>query len=1074
MILRPKYLILLLFTIGLLSLSPSIVSAQDSVEIITIEHNVNSTNQVILINSLGSDYILILPAALGLLGTIFLAWYILPNSLSSLQVAFEVDENLFEVHRLTKKRKDARKLLRLKGVRRGVLTYLMAMTALSILICELLIGPREYYVPVTILMAVCVVVPVLVSPWETLIAQLDQMRSTKIKGIFALIRRLWAILFISGGSLAGLMYGYRRHGELTPTWITIALLVFMSPTIFAYGRILGASWNMLLLSKWRSVRGKSTPINPDKPGVLGRISALILVIFLFTMPFTATNGVFTVIYVTFSGMEKDLALNILNYGGVGGWYLVDSAQMQSLIEQYQYLKNVPQILAMFLTLNIAIVGLAFIFELIRNLFLGGQSFGGTGGVSLAATREIRSEGDVQGRLLYFAFAGFSGYTVLLVVLACYKEFGSLMPFTELLAEKGFGEYEILRTTWTFIASGQAIFLLIWILSVWKFIPLRNYSFDLSPDERRAGAFRRGTNDWMQKKIDKAVKTDDLDFLITFQAESIQGDQSLVRLAKAKAKMFEFALRGLWPKAITEARNVLAQQGGEDDDARLLISVGHVACRRIDAAREALSSLENEDDYSEPEVISFIADYFNPWQGRASDDDLWDFKGEPMIDNLTDVMERFGLWSPDSLSPLSRGDKDLLVEHNELMQVAMLRGQREHTMALEKAFTLVRRKPHMVKARISLALCLLDQGEWHLALDVYESLAAVAAADPRTEGLGEILGVPNRGYDELSAPIPHEVLLSTRRDNTSKQYLSKLKPYLKEAPTNPAVGLHFKKKIDVSLSANAMIVADQSVMRAVEPRYRVSNLVLFMRFFILWPSFIATGWWVSKNFTQGYIFNSAETFLWPIVTFSLFFIQFLFSRISRTQRRVVKQTDQKAMIAYAKRLKRSRVDLSIEKVPIGNHMLMSGILVTISNAVYDLGLPGWLSVRLEKPKNLRSNLRARSKQIRSSKSPRYKNLPYEWWKNQPRALSKESQELKKKISLVLQDFAGKKQSQQKKLRQKSRNMSSLGLEGDSMIYSGDRTKKTDGPKRKPKGSPPNKNNASEGSFDIENFLDNKRR
>ena len=68
-----------------------------------------------------------------------MAWNILPNSLSSLQVAFEADDNLFEVHRLTKKRSDARELLWLKGVPRGVLTYLMAMTALSILICELLI-----------------------------------------------------------------------------------------------------------------------------------------------------------------------------------------------------------------------------------------------------------------------------------------------------------------------------------------------------------------------------------------------------------------------------------------------------------------------------------------------------------------------------------------------------------------------------------------------------------------------------------------------------------------------------------------------------------------------------------------------------------------------------------------------------------------------------------------------------------------------------------------------------------------------------------------------------------------------
>ena len=161
-----------------------------------------------------------------------------------------------------------------------------------------------------------------------------------------------------------------------------------------------------------------------------------------------------------------------------------------------------------------------------------------------------------------------------------------------------------------------------------------------------------------------------------------------------------------------------------------------------------------------------------------------------------------------------------------MQVAMLRGQREHTMALEKAFTIVRRKPQMVKARVSLALCLLDQGEWHLALDVYESLAEMAAADPRTEALGEILGVPTRGYDELSAPVPHEVLLSSRRENSDKKYLSKLKPYLKEAPTNASVGLHFKKQKDVSLTANAMIAADQSVMRGVEPKYRVRNLVFF--------------------------------------------------------------------------------------------------------------------------------------------------------------------------------------------------------------------------------------------------------
>ena len=52
--------------------------------------------------------------------------------------------------------------------------------------------------------------------------------------------------------------------------------------------------------------------------------------------------------------------------------------------------------------------------------------------SLASPREIRSEERAQGRILYFAFAGFSGYTVLLLLLVCYKEFGDNMPFTDLL------------------------------------------------------------------------------------------------------------------------------------------------------------------------------------------------------------------------------------------------------------------------------------------------------------------------------------------------------------------------------------------------------------------------------------------------------------------------------------------------------------------------------------------------------------------------------------------------------------------------------------------------------------------
>ena len=81
------------------------------------------------------------------------------------------------------------------------------------------------------------------------------------------------------------------------------------------------------------------------------------------------------------------------------------------------MKSVPQILAMFLTLNIAIVGLAFIFGLIE-ICSWGAVIWSTGGL-VAATRKLDLK--VMFKVVtVFAFAGFGGYTVLLVVLACTK------------------------------------------------------------------------------------------------------------------------------------------------------------------------------------------------------------------------------------------------------------------------------------------------------------------------------------------------------------------------------------------------------------------------------------------------------------------------------------------------------------------------------------------------------------------------------------------------------------------------------------------------------------------------------
>ena len=53
----------------------------------------------------------------------------------------------------------------------------------------------------------------------------------------------------------------------------------------------------------------------------------------------------------------------------------------------------------------------------------GPAFGGLGGVLLATLEN--SFGKSAARVLYFAFAGFSGYTALLLILVYCKEFGDL-------------------------------------------------------------------------------------------------------------------------------------------------------------------------------------------------------------------------------------------------------------------------------------------------------------------------------------------------------------------------------------------------------------------------------------------------------------------------------------------------------------------------------------------------------------------------------------------------------------------------------------------------------------------------
>ena len=932
------------------------------------------------------------PFLIAFITAIVLWKWMIPSQLSGLQVGFEIDDGLYEVHRLSKGRGGVRRLIQLPNVGFGIALYMMAMTGVLLLIAELIFEPEVYYLPNILLMGLLVLIPILISPWESLNGQLvgKRMGIGKTKLVRVFIRRFGTLVGLFLASIGSyLLIMPEIESSQRPLALAIAVLIFMGPTILAYGRIMGASWNMLMIGKFRTWLGRPNPIDAEKLGFVGRAFAFILMLFLVTMPFTAINGIVTVIHVMLN--DPNNSQDVLNYGGILGHEVYLLIQENPLLAEWEALKSLPEVLAAYLSLNIAIVGLAFIFELIRNLFLGGQAFGGLGGVLLATPREIRSEDNAQARVLYFAFAGFSGYTALLLILVCYKEFGDLMPFIEWFESNGFDEKNRLLVTWIFIAVGQAIFLVTWILSVAKFNILRNLKFDLNPDERREGAIMSGGGNWMFDLIEDAAAKNDLDALIRFQMRSIGEDEAIVRMAKSRARMLEMAIRGLWPAAIEEGKKVLAQDGGDNDEARMIIAAGHIACRRLDAARESLHNLQQPEGYDEPELMAFICEWFDPWNGSVDEDDLWDWENNPCIDHLNDLMRMMRSWSPQPADGALH--KDSLTVNARLSHIALLRAQNLHKEALDISLRLVREYPLMVKPRIAASLCLVDKGEWHSSLSVLTELEETDPYDPRVKALANILGRPKTDDDEDVL----EVALTKPATKRSRRWID-------DAPVNPVAALMLKSGVDEALNANIMITASSAVARKMTPRFTSGIISQIINWGILIPLWILAGIYASGE--MGLLEGLA-------ISLGLIIIHQNARRFKKQQSRVIRHRDQKAMVAYAKRIKRHKISLSRSEIPVGTHLLLSGMLLTINGIVYDIGLPGWMTTLIpkESERAVKPKLTRRANAMKRERDARMQNLTPGWWLKRPKEEGSEIPAMERLVGPVA--YRGRAQIMQRK-------------------------------------------------------------
>ena len=85
------------------------------------------------------------------------------------------------------------------------------------------------------------------------------------------------------------------------------------------------------------------------------------------------------------------------------------------------------------------------------------------------------------------------------------------------------------------------------------------------------------------------------------------------------------------------------------------------------------------------------------------------------------------------------------------------------------------------------------------------------------------------------------------------------------------------------------------------------------------------------------------------------------------------------------MKRFKVNPNSGNIPIGTHLLLSGILVTVNGVVLDVGMPGWLTHRLPKDtdKTIRSRLKRNAQSISKNKPAKLNPLTKGWWRKRPK-------------------------------------------------------------------------------------------
>ena len=608
--------------------------------------------------------------------TAWLFWTrVVPRQLRGLQVAFETGNKRYEVHQITASTQDARELLSSRGMFSGVATYIFALVGALLLFFEFLMIRFDlsdgYHAPSLSIALIFIALPALISAGTSLGAQvikpIGQDRASLQESNIWRVYTFFMLMILWIGLVIALYLLLDVADVPTSRRFSIAAFAMFAPSILAYGRILGSSWQALRQSSRKIAGGEPSPFHNHVPSAKQQGIAQIVNLNLIVMPYVALNTLLSLLLLLYDPnmlVHSDRVLDLPEYrvqstfmeeGGILGFGLIE---LFSFIPQSGIRVPIVTFVLLFLLLNVAVIGFLFVYEVARILFLDVQDVSGKGGIKLADSRLLRAEPSQQAKVLNFCFTGFAGQSMLLLALAMITFWdSSFLPQGSACGEWEDTVCSILEKdaleelTWMLASGGQIAFLIVWINSRRIGLKLEDITFDAAVGENRARLSEMQDIIYLkQKPFTELISNDQwpkaLDRLDKIHESHDSQLEGLTLARKTDAMMELYAGLGRWNEAEQEAISLLALRGGREAQvARIVLAASSLAQRDYAEAKPRLELLNTDD--IESARLHWAASLFNPKQRFLQPEHTALLSIDPVMKRNIDLVRRYKAGKPQS-------------------------------------------------------------------------------------------------------------------------------------------------------------------------------------------------------------------------------------------------------------------------------------------------------------------------------------------------------------------------------------------------------------------------------------------